>query len=117
MIVSLETFPQCRSWMEHFNHFFSPWMVFVNSFFITIVLSIHFIHTSIHYSSDPDTPENEIDCSGKLALGGRGTGEPGNKCHYDCSGRGTCDYSTGTCHCFESFYGSACELRQSRRNS
>lgn len=27
----------------------------------------------------------------------------------DCSGRGLCEYTTGTCGCFEGFYGAKCE--------
>jgi hypothetical protein len=27
----------------------------------------------------------------------------------DCSGRGNCDYTTGKCQCFSSYYGSKCE--------
>jgi hypothetical protein len=29
----------------------------------------------------------------------------------DCSGRGLCDYETGTCACFSGFYGEACEIQ------
>ncbi len=57
---------------------------------------------------DPLSPGNETDCSGVLAAGGRGTGKPGNKCHIDCSNRGSCDYSTGTCECFPGFRGVDC---------
>jgi len=27
----------------------------------------------------------------------------------DCSGRGTCDFSTGQCACFTGYFGEACE--------
>ena len=27
----------------------------------------------------------------------------------DCSGRGICDYSSGTCKCFSGYAGTACE--------
>ncbi|TYZ50992.1 hypothetical protein PybrP1_012826 [[Pythium] brassicae (nom. inval.)] len=57
---------------------------------------------------DPMTTVDETDCGGKLAPGGVGTGETGNKCHIDCSNRGKCDYTTGTCACFSGFYGSNC---------
>jgi len=29
----------------------------------------------------------------------------------DCSGRGICDYESGTCNCFSGFYGEACEIQ------
>lgn len=29
--------------------------------------------------------------------------------HRDCSGRGICDYNTGSCQCFDGFKGTACE--------
>jgi len=29
----------------------------------------------------------------------------------DCSGRGICDYASGTCNCFSGFYGEACEIQ------
>lgn len=35
-----------------------------------------------------------------------------NKVEYrDCSGRGLCDYSTGTCSCFSGFFGEDCSLQ------
>jgi hypothetical protein len=27
----------------------------------------------------------------------------------DCSGRGRCDYTVGTCSCFRGFFGERCE--------
>lgn len=32
-----------------------------------------------------------------------------NKCYVECSKRGTCDYTSGTCKCFPGSWGSACE--------
>jgi len=29
----------------------------------------------------------------------------------DCSGRGICDYDSGSCNCFSGFYGEACEIQ------
>jgi len=40
-------------------------------------------------------------------------GGVGNKCHVECSNRGTCDYGTGTCACFRGYAGSACQLKLS----
>ena len=36
------------------------------------------------------------------------SGQHGNICHIDCSGRGICDYNTGKCKCFEGSYGDNC---------
>ena len=33
----------------------------------------------------------------------------GNEKGRDCSGRGSCDYSAGTCKCFSGFYGDYCQ--------
>lgn len=54
------------------------------------------------------TAVDETDCSGKQAPGGFGVGQAGNKCHVDCSNRGKCDFTMGTCKCFSGFYGSNC---------
>lgn len=40
-------------------------------------------------------------------------GLKGNKCHIECSRRGSCNYSTGTCNCFDGYGGPACHLRKS----
>jgi hypothetical protein len=37
-------------------------------------------------------------------------GQVGNKCQVDCSNRGTCDYQTGVCKCYEGSWGEACEF-------
>ncbi|KAF1319352.1 hypothetical protein FI667_g13254, partial [Globisporangium splendens] len=49
-----------------------------------------------------------LSISGKIAAGGAGTSAIGNKCHVDCANRGKCDFTTGTCTCFDGFYGSNC---------
>lgn len=33
----------------------------------------------------------------------------GNEAGRDCSGRGICDYSSGTCTCFSGFFGTSCQ--------
>jgi hypothetical protein len=35
----------------------------------------------------------------------------GNEAGRDCSGRGLCDFETGTCKCFEGFFGTKCEYQ------
>ena len=59
---------------------------------------------------DPVTKVVETECSGVVAAGGFGTGANGNKCHVDCSNRGICDYTTGTCTCFKGYYSADCSL-------
>lgn len=63
---------------------------------------------------DPMTEADETDCEGKVyngqTVGGRGAAA-GNLCHVDCANRGICDYNTGTCDCFDGFYGVACTIQ------
>lgn len=35
----------------------------------------------------------------------------GSEAGRDCSGRGICDYTSGTCTCFAGFYGTRCQLQ------
>ena len=71
---------------------------------------------------NPDTTIDETDCSDIIATSKVGSvigkdgnvGSKGNLCHYDCSGKGTCDYSTGICECFEDNFGPACEFKRIR---
>ena len=62
---------------------------------------------------DPDTHTiDETDCHNKA----QGTfnssilGEVGNLCHVDCSNRGTCDYHSGKCRCYQGYTGHNCAL-------
>jgi hypothetical protein len=58
---------------------------------------------------DPRTTSvDETDCGSKVAADSTEKGRPGNKCHVDCSNRGTCDYNTGKCRCYQGYYGEAC---------
>ena len=57
---------------------------------------------------DPMTSVDETNCHNKVAEGGRGIGQLGNKCHVDCSNRGVCDYLFGTCACLPGFHGDNC---------
>ena len=64
-----------------------------------------------HNTPSAATPAfTETNCEGVLAEGGKGAGKAGNLCHIDCSNRGLCDHDTGTCECFQGFWGSACEI-------
>lgn len=57
--------------------------------------------------SGPDC--SYIDCpSGDDVMGG-----PGSLYGRACSGRGTCDGTTGVCQCFEGFFGTRCESQRS----
>jgi len=48
-----------------------------------------------------------LECpSGSDVLKGYGNAEG-----RDCSGRGLCDYTTGTCSCFNGYYGTKCEFQ------
>ena len=58
---------------------------------------------------DPMTAADETDCANVTAAGGHGVGKRGNKCHVECSNRGTCDYGNGLCKCFKGHTGVACE--------
>ena len=64
---------------------------------------------------DPNTlTVDETDCEGVNLTGTvyahRDVGEPGNKCHVDCSNRGTCDFNTGVCKCLSGYGGVNCGL-------
>lgn len=93
-----------------------------------IYTTIHtIIHTTVHHHTIPGrcpsadnsrTAVNETDCSvpaliseGLGTTANRTVGEFGNLCYVDCANRGICDYSTGTCVCFEGQYGTDCSLQ------
>ena len=62
--------------------------------------------------NDPMTTADETDCSGKSNNGASTTaptGASGNLCHIECSNRGTCDHTSGTCSCYNGYYGEACQ--------
>ena len=42
-------------------------------------------------------------------LGTGCSGAIGNACHIECSNRGKCDTTKGSCECYECFFGEACE--------
>eukprot|EP01038_Epipyxis_sp_PR26KG_P010536 gene10536-14155_t len=53
---------------------------------------------------------DETDCYNKSSGTAKSVGLFGNKCHYDCSGLGLCDYKSGVCNCFPGHYGANCGL-------
>jgi len=53
----------------------------------------------------------ETDCSGIAQVPGGSVGQAGNLCHVDCSNQGVCDYATGTCTCFQGYWGDNCGMR------
>ena len=58
---------------------------------------------------DPSSKADGTDCSNVTTPEGYGVGSKHNKCHYECSGRGNCDYGRGTCSCFAGYAGAACD--------
>mmetsp|Transcript_7894 Transcript_7894/g.18828 ORF Transcript_7894/g.18828 Transcript_7894/m.18828 type:complete len:663 (-) Transcript_7894:118-2106(-) len=71
---------------------------------------------SLRHCPTGDDPEtrlvDETNCSYAVAAGGRGKGKYMNKCHVDCSNRGKCDHTTGTCACFPGYHGANCGKRK-----
>jgi len=66
-------------------------------------------------ADDPFTDDgDETDCEGFNTVGGSELGKAGNLCHVDCANRGVCDYTTGTCNCFNGYYGVDCTLKDVR---
>jgi len=59
---------------------------------------------------DPHTTVDERNCylQNQLDPSWPEKGMWGNMCHVDCSNRGTCDYKTGKCSCYEGYYGLNC---------
>ena len=58
---------------------------------------------------NPFTCEDEEDCYGKNQLNGLIKGEVGNKCHIECSSRGSCNRTSGVCSCFNGSTGDNCD--------
>lgn len=66
-------------------------------------------------ADNPRTVVDETDCFGNVTnpLTGRSvTAQMGNLCQVDCANQGICDYSTGTCNCFEGRGGIDCSLQR-----
>lgn len=53
---------------------------------------------------------NATDCFNVTISGSsnNAVGLPGSLCFQECSGQGTCNYTTGTCNCFPSRWGMDC---------
>lgn len=58
---------------------------------------------------DPATSWDETDCEGKSQTGGE-KGLKGNKCHVNCSNKGSCNFKTGVCTCDPGFTGHNCGI-------
>jgi hypothetical protein len=58
------------------------------------------------------TTVTETNCQGVSQTGGSDAGASGNLCHIDCSNQGTCNFETGECTCFPSYYGHDCGSRR-----
>lgn len=56
----------------------------------------------------------ETDCFNVTAKLSKYRGERGNLCHVDCANQGICDYTTGTCNCFNGYYGTDCSKQDAR---
>ena len=48
---------------------------------------------------------------GDAGAGPPNAGARGNLCHVECSNRGLCDRSTGSCTCFAGYAGANCATR------
>jgi hypothetical protein len=59
-------------------------------------------------ADNPRTVENELDCFNVRAKNSIHKGQQGNKCQVDCANQGICDYTTGSCQCFDGYFGPAC---------
>ena len=59
---------------------------------------------------DPHTTVDERNCylQNQQPNPSNEKGMWGNMCHVDCSNRGTCDYKSGECKCYEGYYGLNC---------
>mmetsp|Transcript_31829 Transcript_31829/g.43438 ORF Transcript_31829/g.43438 Transcript_31829/m.43438 type:complete len:274 (-) Transcript_31829:153-974(-) len=61
-------------------------------------------------ADNPRTAVVETDCYNVTAKNSRYTGKEGNLCQVDCANQGICDYSTGTCNCFDGYFGNDCHI-------
>jgi hypothetical protein len=62
-------------------------------------------------ASDPDEPVTYAyaDPEAEAAVPGSSYLAVGNKEELECSGRGSCDHTSGVCGCYAGYYGVACE--------
>ena len=62
-----------------------------------------------HFGCKCDSGYRGVTCAQKeCPSGGDPLGFEGNASGRDCSGRGLCDYGSGSCACFPGFTGNAC---------
>ena len=62
-------------------------------------------------ADNPLTNANETNCYGVMAANSQSVGLAGNLCQVDCSNNGLCDYASGTCKCFDGFWGIDCTMQ------
>lgn len=64
----------------------------------------------LSYGCKCDSGFRGPDCSQReCPSGGDPLNGDGGAQGMDCSGRGTCDYTTGICSCYKGFFGERCE--------
>ena len=61
-------------------------------------------------ADDPRTIKTETNCWNVTAAGSVYSGAKGNLCQVDCANRGICNFGTGTCSCFNGYFGSDCSI-------
>jgi len=76
----------------------------------SINIFIFFYQGHCPSSDNPRTSAVETDCYNVTAKNSHYAGKAGNLCQVDCANQGICDYSTGTCSCFDGYFGNDCHI-------